>query len=231
MYVTVTPVDLATIEKILEANVFYRRFGNTASELVSAYRPYTSNSVFLSCWTQAHELVGTMRLTLGATGSLKTLDDLSGPPWSLDISSVLRHSGLNPRRCWDIVSIAVRPSAARSRGGAAADCLKRALYVWSVNSEVQAWTAMLDDRVLGYLRQEGIPLNPLPGAFSAPYMGSPQTTPVSIAVAGLAKRMALSAPRRHATLILGRGLEELDLSALTAKDPRPADSQQLPRAA
>lgn len=231
MYVTVRPVDRATMERGLEANTFQRWFGNTSTELVQAYDPYAANSVFLSCWSQSHELLGTMRLARGAAGALKTLDDLSGPPWSLDAARVLRRAGLDPSRCWDVVSIAVRPRSSRSRGGKAADCLKRALYVWSVMSNVQAWTAMLDDRVLGHLSDEGIPMKLLPGAFSAPYMGSPQTTPVFIALAGLDTALERSAPLRHAALILGRGLEELDLRGLTTRLPGPVELGVLPRAA
>lgn len=231
MYITAKPADVATIEKRLEANVFHRRFGNTQTELTLAYRRYVQNSVLVGCWSQSHELVGTMRLTMGNGGPLKTLDDMAGPPWTLDTTGVLRGAGLNPRRCWDIASIAVRPSGARSRGGNVADCLSRALYIWSLNSNVQAWTAMLDDRVRKHLWGEGIPVKPLPGGFSAPYMGSPQTTPVFITLEGLATAMELSAPSRHATLILGRGLEHLDLSALASSYPSPADRARLTRAA
>lgn len=231
MYVTATRADLAIVESRLEADIFRYRFGNSRTELAFAYRPYAENSVFLSCWTQSHSLAGTMRLTMGHNGPLKTLDDLGRPPWSLDPANVLRRAGLNPERCWDIATFSVQPWGGRSQGGNVAACLKRALYLWSALHNVQAWTAMVDDRVLRHLRGQGIPLRLLPGAFSAPYLGSPRTSPVFIAVGGLARRMERTAPRMHSALILGRGLEDLDLSALPPRYPSRAETLDRPRAA
>lgn len=200
MRITIRPIDHATSEADLEARVFQACFGNSARQLRDLYQPYSKHSLFLGCWTEAGRLAAAMRITMGSGGALRTLDDLQGSPWLLDPRVVLAGAAIDPGSTCDIATICVEPWAARSRGGIAIDCLCLGLFVLSARSAVRTWTAMLDDRVLSLLRMSGIDFELLPGAWSAPYLGSPATSPVYADVDRVVATMARDHAQRFATM-------------------------------
>jgi hypothetical protein len=104
--------------------------------------------------------------------------DLAAVPWSLAPSSSLAVLGLAPssRNAADLLVMAV-DGAFRNRG--IAQLLMYAGWVASVPRGIDRWTAILDDglfRGLDQLTAGAI----VPIASSAPYLGSPGSTPITV---------------------------------------------------
>lgn len=199
MDITYRPVTEALEERALESAVFGEFFGNTAAQLQAEYGKYEPASIFLGCWDGA-ALLGCMRVTRVGTGSSKTLDDLAGPPWSVDVAETLAAARVNTLLTCDIATLSISPAARRGNGGRAADHLFAALFAWSRGAGIRYWTALLDDVVLGLLAAGGIEFQRLPATQSAPYLGSPATSPVYAVVDEVLAALVRSHPRRLAEL-------------------------------
>jgi N-acyl-L-homoserine lactone synthetase len=164
----------------LEAQVFLDSFGNTAEVLEQEYAHYADRSRYVVVLDDTDgSALGMMRLIVpDATGELKTLTDVAGPPWQLSVPDSLRSAGLADRLVWDVATLAV---ARRHRSGAGRGevtlALCHGLYRYSRACGVEGWVTVLDDRVLRVLRVMGVPWTAMPGADSRYYLGSPASTP------------------------------------------------------
>lgn len=164
----------------VEARVFLQAFGNTPEVMAEEYGPYSDRSCFVAVIDDVTgSALGAARLILPSdTGPVKTLTDVAGEPWHLLVPEALRTAGLAGRRVWDVATLAVDR---RYRSGAAGAQLTLALCHGVIEhsrlSGAEALVNILDDRVLRLLRAIGMPLTPLPGAASRPYLGSPASTP------------------------------------------------------
>ncbi len=164
----------------LEAQVFLDSFDNTPDVMEQEYGHYTDRSRYVVVLDDAdRSAVGMMRLIVpDATGELKTLTDVAGPPWQLSVPDSLRSAGLADRPVWDVATLAV---ARRHRSGAGRGevtlALCHGLYRYSRACGVEGWVTVLDDRVLRLLRMLGVPWTVMPGADSRYYLGSPASTP------------------------------------------------------
>ncbi|MGV1006285.1 MAG: hypothetical protein ACOYEV_16295 [Candidatus Nanopelagicales bacterium] len=188
-------IDDAPAEVALEARAFSHWYDNTAEELLTEFESYADCSRMLGCWTKDQsQLLGILRYTIGRQ---KTLDDLAGPPWHLEPAAVARRAGLDPRFTVDVATFAVDRTAA---GSPAADRLCFGLFQIAVGAQLQAITAMLDDRILQLLAKRGIQFQLLPGTWPAEYLGSPSTSPVYCRIDEMLVEMAQHFPDRLTAL-------------------------------
>jgi ribosomal protein S18 acetylase RimI-like enzyme len=168
--------DAALLSLQVTATVFSESFGNTPQLLRREYAdllPSMTHLVVLDKVAQAP--VGALILQEGATATLKTVVDLAAPPWSL---TALPDLGLSPedRTAADLLVMAV-DGAFRNRG--IAQLLMYAGWVASVARGIDRWTAILDDGLLRGLDQlTGSAVVPI--GSSAPYLGSPGSTPNTV---------------------------------------------------
>jgi hypothetical protein len=171
--------DAALLSLQVTASVFYESFGNTPELLHREYADLLRSMTHVVVLDKvAQAPVGALILQEGPAASLKTVVDLAGAPWSLDPSTSLAVLGLWPSdvTAADLLVMAV-DGAFRNRG--IAQLLMYAGWVASVARGVDRWTAILDDGLLQGLDQLTAGAV-LPIASSAPYLGSPGSTPITV---------------------------------------------------
>lgn len=214
MRATLRTPDEAFEEKALEAEIFGKWFGNSPADLEEAYGPYSANTKFIGCWSDSGQVLACMRVIDGRRGSVKTLDDLAGPPWKQVPQLVTRVAGVDPALTFDIATMAALPGHSEVSVLSNSRALYRALYVWTVNSRIQHWIAISDVHVTRLLRNVGVEVQPFPGCAPARYMGSPASQPVYASVAASQRRAQQEKPRDYELLGQGKGLERFDFSEL-----------------
>ena len=191
----------------VEAQVFLESFGNTADVMAQEYGPYADRSRFVTVIDDSDgSALGVVRLVLpDATGELKTLTDVAGDPWRLDVPDVLRAAGLADRPVWDVATLAVdrrhRAGASRSEVTLA---LCHGLYTYSRACGVDGWVTVLDDRVLRLLRVMGVPWTAMAGATSRYYLGSPASTPCVCLIGAIEANMRALRPDVSPAMLDGR---------------------------
>jgi ribosomal protein S18 acetylase RimI-like enzyme len=171
--------DAALLSLQVTGSVFLEAFGNTPDLLHREYAellPSMTHVVVLDKVAQAP--VGALILQEGPAASLKTVVDLAAPPWSVPAAASLAALGLSPSsaNAADLLVMAV-DSAFRNRG--IAQLLMYAGWVASVARGVDRWTAILDDGLLRGLDQLTAGAV-VPIGSSAPYLGSPGSTPITV---------------------------------------------------
>src|SRR4051812_17924197 len=173
--------DAALLSLQVTGSVFLEAFGNTPELLHREYAellPSMTHVVVLDKVAQAP--VGALILQEAPAARLKTVVDLAAPPWSIGAASSLAALDLAPedRNAADLLVMAV-DGAFRNRG--IAQLLMYAGWVASVARGIDRWTAILDDGLLGGLGPltggAGVPIG---SAHSAPYLGSPGSTPITV---------------------------------------------------
>ncbi|MGY1683423.1 hypothetical protein [Geodermatophilus sp. SYSU D01176] len=166
--------------RTVEGRVFLQAFGNTPEVMEQEYGPFEARSRFVVVLDEeSGTALGAARLILpDPAGPVKTLADVAGEPWRVDVGASLRTAGLASGPVWDVASLAVDR---RFRSGAAGAELTLALCHGILEHPricgAEGLVTVLDDKVLRLLRVMGVPWGPLPGATSQPYLGSPASTP------------------------------------------------------
>ncbi len=174
-----TPAERDAARRV-EERVFLQAFGNTPEVMEQEYGPYESRSRFVAVVDDADgTALGAARFVLpDEAGEVKTLTDVAGEPWRLDTADALAAVGLTGRPVWDVATLAADP---RFRTGSAGAELSLALCYgigrFALNCGVPGLVAVLDDRVLRLLQFMGLPWQPMAGATSRFYLGSPASTP------------------------------------------------------
>ena len=173
--------DAALLSLQVTGEVFLQSFGNTSEQLHREYAgllPALTHVVAVDRVAQAP--VGALILQQGRADGLKTVVDVAGPPWSVPPAETLAALNLAPddRTAADLLVMAV-DGAFRNRG--IAQLLMYAGWVASVARGIDRWTAILDDGLLGGLHQlTAGAVAPIGSARSAPYLGSPGSTPITV---------------------------------------------------
>jgi hypothetical protein len=213
--------DTAEVEQAaqeVEARVFADSFGNTAGVMAQEYGHYADRSRYVVVLDEADgSALGMARLIVpDATGELKTLTDVGGDPWRLDVPASLRTAGLAGRRVWDVATLAVdRRGRSGASGSEVTLALCHGLYRYSRANDVDAWVTVLDDRVLRLLRMMGVPWTTMPGAGSAYYLGSPASTPCVCPLDAIAPHMRARRPDVAPAMLEGAlrsiGVDPVDL--------------------
>jgi hypothetical protein len=179
-----------------EAEVFLDRFGNTAEELAEEYGPYEERTIFLAVVEGedgAADVLASARIVLPVPLP-KTLADAGREPWLADPPRVVREVGLDLDRTWDVLTFAVRRGV-RGRGVHAFEALIYGVIEGMAANGAEWMVAMVDDGPRRLLAERGVDLDRLPGTWTAPYFGSPATTPVYARQADMAAgRRRVGAP-------------------------------------
>jgi hypothetical protein len=215
-----TGADLAAA-RACEESVFARRFGNDAAELAAAYGPFEPWTAFGAVLRPDGTAVGSVRLLRGGPDSrLKTLVDAGGPPWGLAAPGV--HAALGGEdvvraHTWDVATFAVDRNAAGADPRVAVALLSVMFGAFRDN-DVRVFVAMLDLRARRAFLDLGMRLLDLPGAGSAPYLGSPATVPVYRRVDELHAEHAERFPHVHEQIFHGRGIDDFSPAS---QGPRP----------
>ena len=202
----------------VEAQVFLQAFGNTPEVMEQEYGPYEERSRFVTVIDEAGgSALGTARLILpDATGTVKTLVDVAGEPWHLDVAETLRAAGLSGRPVWDVASLAVdRRYRTGASGAEVSLALCHGIWQYSRNCGVHGLVTILDDRVLRLVQAMGLPWYPMAGATSGYYLGSPASTPCDFRVASAADSVRTRRPDLAPALVHGTfrsiALDQADL--------------------
>jgi hypothetical protein len=163
------------------ADVFLDAFGNTPDLLRAEYGPLLPAMTHLVVLDRStRTAVGSLILQAAPAEELKTVVDLAGEPWSVPIDDALTVLGLDrgARTAADLLLMAVRPGYRRL---GLAQLLMYGGWMASLERGIDRWTAILDDSLLyGMNLMTDGALLPIDGAVSAPYLGSPASTPVSV---------------------------------------------------
>ncbi len=174
-----SPAERSAARRV-EAQVFLQAFGNTPEVMEQEYGPHDGRSRFVAVIDDADgSALGAARFVLpDDAGMVKTLIDVAGEPWYLSAPDVLEAAGLSGRPVWDVATLAVDRRFRAGRAGAElvlALCFGIGRY--ALDCGVPGLVAILDDRVLRLLQSMGLPWEPMAGATSRPYLGSPASTP------------------------------------------------------
>jgi hypothetical protein len=167
--------------RTVEGHVFLQAFGNTPEVMEQEYGPFEARSRFVVVLEEeSGTALGAARLILAdpAAGPVKTLVDVAGDPWHVDVADSLRAAGLDGGPVWDVASLAVDRRFRSGAGGAEVTlALCHGILEHPRVCGAEGLVTVLDDKVLRLLRAMGVPWEPLPGAASQPYLGSPASTP------------------------------------------------------
>lgn len=176
------PDDVAAMLGLqVAADVFLEAFGNTPELLRAEYAPlFPAMRHVVVLDSETRTAVGSLILQEAVAEELKTVVDAAGPPWSMPVDRTLGALGVErgARTGADLLLLAVRPGYRRH---GLAQLLMYGGWMAALSRGIHLWTAILDDTLLGgmNLMTEGA-LRPIDGAVSAPYLGSPASTPVSV---------------------------------------------------
>jgi hypothetical protein len=188
-----------------EVEVFDRTYGNTAADLEQEYGAYEDHSAFVALATQSDEVVGIARLINPGPQGLKTVNDLSRPPWRVDGERAVRSAGADLARTWDVATLAVLPG--RGVTPLAAAALYHGLVLATRANRVEWIVMMLDERARRLLSMAGFVPEVIPGAAPGPYLGSPATTPLVGNVGRMIDNQRRHRPDAHRLISLGVGLD------------------------
>lgn len=205
--------DLLQGARDCEAEVFLRWYGNTREQLAQEYGAYEDSSAFLCVADEHGEVLAAARLLApGGRAGLKTLTDVARAPWHVDGARAARAAGAELDTTWDVATLGVRRQvrdAAR---------LSLALYHGVVNvcqaNGMSGFVAVLDDRVRRLLDSVGIVTRTLPGTSTAPYLGSPRSTPVYVLRSFLFDQQRRDFPDAYRLVTLGQGLDGIAVPGL-----------------
>ena len=202
------PPDLETLA--CEASVLGQRYGNTAEELRIAYASYADSSAFLAVRDRSGRVLGWARLITPGAHPLKTLAEVTRPPWDVDAEDLVAQVGLDLQRTWDVTTIGVRREL-----GAAGSVVAGAIYhgiIAATRVNGAEWIlALLDVRVRKLLDRVGLVMDTLPGTAPRPYFGSPSTVPVAAHMENLVRRQQRENPDAYRRITLGLGLPGIEL--------------------
>lgn len=198
--------EAAQLGRALEAEVFGGFFENDESLLEREYGPYEDHSKFLLVIDHENKkAAGVMRLLSNSKAGLKSVNDISQPQWGKTKDELFAENDIKQEdleRAWDIATLAV---GEQYRGKTSvASALYHGLYQGSLENGIKEWVAILDDKVLELLEALGLFFNKYKGVGSAPYLGSPGSTPVYANVKSMIDHMSEVDPRSYEYLALGQ---------------------------
>lgn len=197
-----------------EQDVFYAEHQNGPEEWALEYNPYQATSTFLAISDQAGSAVAVARLIRPGAPGLKTLVDVTLPPWEIDGERSARAAGLDLAATWDVATIAVRRGAGRS--GYLTLALLHGLVLASRANRVDYITMILDVRARRLLHVMGLPTNVLPGTGPAPYAGLAAAVPAWSDIARMLDQQRVRNLEGFRLVSHGMGLDDMDVPDVAA---------------
>ncbi|MET0928706.1 MAG: hypothetical protein ABWX74_04280 [Aeromicrobium sp.] len=187
-----------------EAQVFFDAYGNTPEEFEVEYGPYESSTGFMTVLEDG-EAVATARFIAPGPAGLKTLNDVSRPPWEVDGVRSARSAGVDPARTWDIATIAVRRGS--GRGGLCASALYHGLIRGAAANGIDYVVMIMDSRARQLLTSLGMQTQLLPGTKTGAYLGSASSTPLWANIGRGLEQQRQDSPEAHRLVTQGIGLD------------------------
>jgi len=197
-----------------EAAVFAKVYGNTAAQLAEEYGPYSDASVFIAIYEPGGDAVGAVRLIRPTEIGLKTLHDVAGPPWSLDVPRMARAARLDLTRTWDFTTLGARRGLRRWSSLVSAGLFHGLVQAVRAN-DIGSAVMMIDERVRGLLSMAGMTGQTMPGAYATAYLGSASTTPVYEHCQQAFDRQRVNNPDGYRLFMQGIGLDGIEVPPLT----------------
>lgn len=188
-----------------EAEVFMEAYGNTTEEFDLEYGPYQDSTGFMTVLEEDGQAVATARFIAPGPAGLKTLNDVSRPPWRVDGIRSARAAGVDPARTWDIATIAVRPGA--GRGGLCAGALYHGLIKAAYANDIDYVVMIMDSRARDLLTALGMPTQALPGTKTGEYLGSTSSTPLWAHISRGLEQQRQDSADAHRLIVKGIGLD------------------------
>ncbi|MET0447390.1 MAG: hypothetical protein ABW004_03245 [Aeromicrobium sp.] len=199
-----TGEDLAAALRC-EADVFLHAYGNTPEEFDVEYGPYRDSTGFLTVLEEDGEAVATARFIVPGPAGLKTLNDVSRPPWEVDGVRSARAAGVDTQRTWDIATIAVRRGA--GRGGLCASALYHGLIRGTSANNIDFVVMIMDSHARDLLTSLGMQTQILPGTKTGEYLGSASSTPLWANIGRGLEQQRQDSPDAHRLVTQGIGLD------------------------
>lgn len=197
-----------------ERDVFYAEHQNGPAEWAIEYEPYQATSTFLAISDDTGLAVAVARLIRPGTAGLKTLVDVTLPPWEIDGERSARAAGVDLGATWDVATIAVRRGAGRS--GYLTLALLHGLVLASRANRVDCITMILDVRARRLLHVLGLPTNVLPGTGPAPYAGLAAAVPAWSHIARMLDQQRVRNPEGYRLVSGGMGLTDMEVPDVAA---------------
>lgn len=192
-----------------EADVFLERYGNTAAEFEREYGPYRGSTGFMTVLDERDEAVATARVIAPGPAGLKTLNDISRPPWEVDGLRSARAAGVDLDRTWDIATIAVRPGAGRE--GLCAAALYHGIVTAAFANDIEFVVMIMDSQPRRLLTELGMQTQVLPGTMTGEYLGSDSSTPLWANLHRMFDRQRHEVPDAYRLIFQGIGLDGIAL--------------------
>ncbi|HEY5184074.1 MAG TPA: hypothetical protein VIM19_04015 [Actinomycetes bacterium] len=193
-----------------EAAVFLQWYGNTRAQLDDEYGPYADHSTFLALADDDGQVIAACRLITPGPLGLKTLADIGADPWNVDGERAAAAAGLQPATTWDIATVGVRTGLG-AEGMLASVALYHGLVKVQRVNRVRHAVSIMDDKVKGLMDALGVYMHPIPGTRSAPYLGSPASTPVYGDCAKMVDGQRRANPDAYRLVGLGIGLDGIEV--------------------
>jgi hypothetical protein len=192
-----------------EAEVLGERYGDTEESLAAAYGAHADNTAWLSVTDSGGRVLGWSRLIAPGPLQLKTLADVSLPPWSIDGVAAARSVGLDPDRCWDVATIGTRRDLGADSVRAAMALYHGMIIATRVNGAdwVLAIMHVLVRRILAHA---GLVMHPLPGTAPGVYMEAPGFIPVYANLERVLAEQRVAYPEAYGQVALGR-LDDIEV--------------------
>lgn len=192
-----------------EAQVFWETYGNTPEEFDIEYGPYEDATGYMAVFQDDGEAVATARFIAPGPAGLKTLNDVSRPPWQVDGLRSARAAGVDPAQTWDIATIAVRRGA--GRGGLCAGALYHGIVAAAFANNIDYIVMIMDSHARQLLIDLGMATQALPGTKTGEYLGSPSSTPLWANLHRMFERQRVENPDAYRLIYQGIGLDGIAL--------------------
>lgn len=186
-----------------EADIFWSEYGVPVEEHVIEFEPYEHASVFVALVDEDDDVYGLVRLL--PPGTMKTLDQLQQPPWSVDAYRSAAAARIDLHSTWDVATMGVRPGVKNLRARHSL-ALYHGLIQAARANEASTFLAILDERVRRLLNSVGIVMHTLPGASPQPFEGSRASTPVYASMGTMLDRQRRELPDAYRLVTMGVGL-------------------------
>lgn len=201
--------DELAAAKECEADVFMEAYGNTREEFALEYGPYDDQTGFITVLETSGRAVATARFIAPGPAGLKTLNDVSRPPWQVDGEQSARSAGVPLDRTWDVATIAARRG--EGRGGLCAAALYYGLNSAASANGIDFIVTILDSRARSLLASLSMQADALPGTSAGEYLGSPSSTPLWSDVRRVAEEQRRENPDAYRLIYQGIGFDGIEL--------------------
>ena len=161
---------LAEAARECEAEVFWRRYGNSRAQLEDEYGPFLGRTGFVTVSWENGDVIGAARLILPSPAGFKTLADVAREPWCADPEEVVRLARIDTTRAIDVATLSVRQGSVLY-AGTAVTLFHGIILAYRANGS-RTTMAIIDTRVRSLLATLGYRYELLPHTWAAPYLGS-----------------------------------------------------------